>query len=344
MKHPDTVENEEMLENLLSVPGGGLTSMMKRLDGDIMILGIGGKMGITLGRQAVNAIKEAGVSKKVIGVSRFSDQEGRKKLEGWGIETISCDLLDRHQVEKLPNVKNIIYMAGRKFGTAGSEDATWAMNTMIPSYVGTYFRESRIVVFSTGCVYPLVSVKTGGCTEDVKPEPVGEYAQSCLGRERVFEYCSKTYGAKVLLLRLNYAIDLRYGVIHDIGMQVWNNQPVSNTVAHFNIIWQGDANCYALRSLEHCASPAAILNITGPETVSVKYIAEKFSHFMKKDISYSGENQDKCYLNNAAKSFRLFGYPRIGLEHMIRWQAEWLMKGGSSLGKPTHFEVNNGKF
>lgn len=344
MKHTDTVENEEMLEELLSVPGDGVTAMMKRLDGDIMILGIAGKMGITLGRQAVNAVTEAGVNKRIFGVSRFSDKEARRKLEESGIETISCDLLDRYQVEKLPKVKNIIYMAGRKFGTDGSEDVTWAMNTMIPAYVGTYFRESRIVVFSTGCVYPLVSVISGGCTEDVKPEPVGEYAQSCLGRERVFEYCSKAFGTKILLFRLNYAIDLRYGVLHDIGMQVWNNQPVSNTVGHFNIIWQGDANAYALRSLEHCSSPAIPLNITGPETVSVKYIAEKFSHLMKRSISYSGENKDKCYLNNASKSFNLFKYPRIGLEHMIRWQAEWIMRGGSSLGKPTHFEVNNGKF
>lgn len=344
MKHPDTLENEEMLEDLLSVPGDGVVAMMKRLDGDIMILGIAGKMGITLGRQAVNAVTEAGVNKRIFGVSRFSDKEARRKLEESGIETIACDLLDRHQVEKLPKVKNIIYMAGRKFGTDGSEDVTWAMNTMIPAYVGTYFRESRIVVFSTGCVYPLVSVISGGCTEDVKPEPVGEYAQSCLGRERVFEYCSKAFGTKILLFRLNYAIDLRYGVLHDIGMQVWNNQPVSNTVGHFNIIWQGDANAYALRSLEHCSSPAIPLNITGPETVSVKYIAEKFSHLMKRGISYSGENKDKCYLNNASRSFNLFKYPRIGLEHMIRWQAEWIMRGGSSLGKPTHFEVNNGKF
>lgn len=344
MKYPDTIDSETMLEDLLSLPGEGLTAMMKRLDGDIMILGIGGKMGITLGRQAVNAIREAGVVKKIIGVSRFSDQEGRRKLEECGIKTISCDLLDHPQVERLPQVKNIIYMAGRKFGTGSSEDITWAMNTMIPAYVGTYFRESRIVVFSTGCIYPLVGVKNGGCVEEVNPGPVGEYAQSCLGRERVFEYCSKAFGTKVLLLRLNYAIDLRYGVLHDIGKQVWNNQPVNNTVGHFNIIWQGDANCYALRALEHCASPATPLNITGSETVSVKYIAEKFAHFMGKDISYSGVSQDKCYLNNASKSFTLFGNPRIGLEHMVRWQAKWLMNGGSSLGKPTHFEINNGKF
>ncbi len=187
------IENEEMLEDLMSVPGNGLVEMMGRMDGDIMILGIGGKMGITLGRQAVNAVHQAGIS-KIIGVSRLSDQEGRKKLNQWGIETISCDLLDIEQVKEFPKVKNIIYMAGRKFGTIGSEPVTWVMNTVIPANVGTFFKGSRIVVFSTGCVYPLVSVKTGGCSENAKPEPVGEYAQSCLGRERVFEYCSSVFG------------------------------------------------------------------------------------------------------------------------------------------------------
>jgi len=235
-------------------------------------------------------------------------------------------------------------MAGRKFGTDGSEELTWAMNALAPGYVGTRFRQSRIVVFSTGCVYPLVNVSQGGCTENVLPYPVGEYAQSCLGRERIFGYCAKTFGTEVLLFRLNYAIDLRYGVLHDIGQQVWNEQPVNNAVGHFNLIWQGDANCQALRALEYCASPAAILNITGPETVPVEYIAEKFGQLMGKQIRYTGQSGDKCYLNNAAKAAKLFGYPRVSLEQMVNWQAEWLMRGGKTLGKPTHFEVNNGKF
>ncbi|MEI8248443.1 MAG: NAD(P)-dependent oxidoreductase [Lentisphaerota bacterium] len=344
MKFPETIDSETLLEDMLSEPGTGLVEMMKRLDGDIMILGIGGKMGITLGRQAVNAIKAAGVGKKVIGVSRFSDIEGRKKLERWGIETISCDLLDQDAAKALPEVKNVIFMAGRKFGTEGSEELTWAMNTIVPGYVGNHFRKSRIVVFSTGCVYPLVNAGTCGCTEHVSPAPVGEYSQSCLGRERVFGHFAKACGVETLLLRLNYAIDLRYGVLHDIGSQVWNSQPVNNTVGHFNVLWQGDANCYALLALELCASPAAILNITGPEIVSVEYIAETFGRLMNKAISYTGVSAGKCYLNNAAKAFRLLGYPRISLEQMILWQAQWLMQGGGSLGKPTHFEVNNGKF
>ena len=344
MKFPETIDNEVLLEDILSEPGTGLVEMMQRLDGDIMILGIGGKMGITLGRQAVNAVKAAGVSKKVTGVSRFSDIEGRKKLEQWGIETISCDLLDQAAVKALPEVKNVIFMAGRKFGTEGSEDLTWAMNTIVPGYVGDHFRKSRIVVFSTGCVYPLVSAGTCGCTEQIPPAPVGEYSQSCLGRERVFGHCARAYGTETLLLRLNYAVDLRYGVLHDIGRQVWSGQPVNNTVGHFNVLWQGDANCYALRALELCASPAAILNITGPEIVPVEYIAGAFGRLMNKPVSYTGVSADKCYLNNAGKAFRLLGYPRVSLEQMILWQAQWLMQGGSSLGKPTHFEVNNGKF
>jgi nucleoside-diphosphate-sugar epimerase len=336
--------NEEMLDGLLSEPDFELIEMMKRLPGDIMILGINGKMGLTLGRRAVNAIKAAGCAKQVIGVSRFSDAEGRRKLEEWGIKTISCDLLDRNAVRELPQVPNVIFMAGRKFGTGGAEDLTWAMNVLAPAHVGEHFKDSRIVVFSTGCVYPLVGAGTGGCTECVVPDPVGDYSQSCLGRERIFSYCSRTYGTKVLLFRLNYAIDLRYGVLHDIASKVWNNQPVDNSVGHFNVIWQGDANSFALRSLEQAASPAVALNITGPETIPVEYIAEIFGRLLDRSVTYVGTPGDKCYLNNASKSFSLFGYPRMPLEKMIEMQAEWFKNGGRSLGKPTHFEVNNGKF
>lgn len=339
------IETEEMLDALLSEPDSALIEMMKRLDGDIMILGINGKMGLTLGRQAVNAIQKAGVNKKVIGVSRFGDASGRKKLEEWGIETIACDLLNQQEVRKLPQVANIIFMAGRKFGTDGSEELTWAMNVLAPANIGMHFRNSRIVVFSTGCVYPLVDAVSGGCSEDIAPEPIGEYSQSCLGRERIFAYCAKEYGCKVLFFRLNYAIDLRYGVLHDIAIPIWQNKPVNNTVGHFNVIWQGDANNYALRCLEHTASPASIMNITGPEIIPVEYIAEKFAKLFNCPLSYTTEcTGTKCYLNNAAQSFSLFGYPRMALDRMIEMQAAWIRQNGRSLGKPTHFEVNNGKF
>ncbi|MGE4563800.1 MAG: NAD-dependent epimerase/dehydratase family protein [Victivallaceae bacterium] len=344
MTYPLTIDNEEMLDELLALPDQSLIDFMKRLDGDIAILGIGGKMGPTLGKLAVNAIKAAGVKKEVFGVSRFGNAEARQQLENWGIKTISCDLMDRNAVAQLPEFKNIIYMAGRKFGTGGTEDLTWAMNVIVPAIVGERFKGSKITVFSTGCVYPLVSAGTCGCTEDTVLEPVGEYTQSCLGRERVFGHASRTYGTKVLLFRLNYAIDMRYGVLHDIGTQVWNDQPVTNTVGHFNVIWQGDANRIALLSLEHATSPANPLNVTGPEMISVEYIAERFAKLMGKKVSYTGKSADRCYLNNASKAMRLFGYPRVSLETMIDWQAAWLMKGGRSLGKPTHFEVNDGKF
>lgn len=338
------IADETSLDEALSIPGNGLVEMMRRLEGDIMILGINGKMGGTMGRQAVNAIREAGVSKKVYGVSRFTDVAAREQLSSWGIETIACDLLDASNVAALPQVKNIIFMAGRKFGTNGSEEQTWAMNALTPAITAEHFKNSHIVAFSTGCVYPLVSALEGGCTEKVAPEPVGEYSQSCLARERVFEYYSKKNGTKMLMFRLNYAIALRYGVLHDIALPIWKGEPVNRTVGHFNVIWQGDANCYALRCLEHVSNPPAVLNITGPETVSVEAIAERFGELMGKEVRYVGEPGNKCYLNNAGKAMSLFGYPRVSLDEMIVMQSEWLMGGGRSLGKPTHFEVNNGKF
>ena len=288
-----------------------------------------------------DVVKEAENWKYGIKISR---KEEREKLEDWGIETIACDLLDQDAVKSLPQVKNIVFMAGRKFGTEGSEAQTWAMNILAPSYIGAHFRDSRIVAFSTGCVYPLVGITSCGCTEEVTPEPVGEYSQSCLGRERIFQYCSQKYGTKVLLFRLNYAIDLRYGVLHDIARNIWEGRPVDNTVGYFNVIWQGDANSNALRSFELCDSPAAVLNVTGPETASVEKTALQLGALMGKEVVFKGVPGNLCYLNNSAQMCRRFGYPNVSLEQMIRWQADWIRNGGISIGKPTHFEVNNGKF
>ncbi len=341
---PEFISSVDELEDLLSTPPDELVAMMKRLDGDIIILGIAGKMGVTMGRQAVNAVKAAGVSKRIIGVSRFSNPEERRKLESYGVETIACDLLDQEAVRALPQVANVIFMAGRKFGTQGSEDQTWAMNVLAPAYVAEHFRESRIVAFSTGCVYPLVGIDSCGCTEAVLPSPVGEYSQSCLGRERIFQYYARKNNTPMLLFRLNYAIDLRYGVLHDVARNIWEGTPVDNTVGYFNAIWQGDANSNALRSLELCATPAAILNVTGPEILSVSETARELGALMNKEVRFKGEPGNRCYLNNAAKMSRLFGYPRVSAAQMIRWQAEWICRGGVSIGKPTHFEVNNGKF
>ena len=340
----EKLDSIEKLDNLLAIPHSEVIEMMKRLSGDIMILGVAGKMGVTMAMQAVNAIKVANVDKKVYGVARFSNIEEKVKLEKAGVITITCDLSNREEVSKLPQIPNIIFMAGRKFGTNGSEDLTWAMNVLVPSLVAEHFKDSRIVAFSTGCVYPLVSVKEGGCSEEVQPSPVGEYSQSCLGRERVFEYYSKKNGTKILLFRLNYSCDLRYGVLHDIGRAIWEDKPVNNTVGYFNVIWQGDANAAALRSLELADSPCAILNVTGPETVNLEKTAKIMGKIMGKEVKFAGTSGELNYLNDASKMCSLFGYPRMSLEEMIRLQAQWIANGGISIGKPTHFEVNNGKF
>ncbi|MBN1249074.1 MAG: NAD(P)-dependent oxidoreductase [Anaerolineae bacterium] len=294
---------------------------------------------------ARRAIDEAGVAKTIYGISRFSDPASQDALASAGVRTVSCDLLDREAVAQLPKVANVIYMVGRKFGTRGAQALTWATNVSVPDNVSHHYRESRIVVFSTGCVYPLVPVSSGGCTEGTPPDPVGEYAQSCLGRERVFSYWSETWGTPVCFMRLNYAIDLRYGVLYDIGFRVFSGKPVDLTVSHFNAIWQGDANDWALRCLEACASPPSILNVTGPETVSVRFVAEAFARLFGVQATFTGDGSGgRMYLSNAAAAVERFGYPSVPLMTMIRWQAAWIQGGGRSLHKPTHFGVVDGDF
>lgn len=341
-----TPVSEHELELLLSEPSERLTAFLKSLSGRLLILGIGGKIGVTLGLSAVRAAESAGSHLEVVGVSRFSDTSARERLEAAGVSTIACDLLDEKAVELLPDSDHVIFMAGRKFGTAQDASLTWAMNTMVPAHVARRYRTARIVVFSTGCVYPLVRAESGGCTEAVPPEPVGEYAQSALARERVFEYFSRALGTRVCLFRLNYAIDLRYGVLHDIALQVKEGRPIDLSVRAFNCIWQGDVIERALLSLELCDSPPSIINISGPETVSVRTTAEEFGRYfgISPVFSHEFEPESPCYLCNAGKSFEYFGYPCMPLGTMIRMTAEWIAAGGSSLGKPTHFQVTNGAF
>jgi len=341
---PEMVGNEQELDELLSVPTAPLVEMMKRLDGDIMVLGIGGKMGPTVGRMAHRAIQQAGVGKRVIGVSRFSNSAAREQLERAGIETRSCDLLDPEATGALPDVKNIIFMVGRKFGTSAQQELTWASNALVPGYVAHRFRQSRIVAFSTGCVYPLVAASTGGCTEETSPDPVGEYSQSCLARERIFDYYSKTFGTSVLHLRLNYAIDLRYGVIHDIARKILQDEVIDLTVGHFNAIWQGDAANVSLLALEHCNSPPDLLNVTGAEILSVQGVAEQLGRIMQRQVRFVGDPGSAAYLSNPSKAVSRFGQPPTPLSAMVRWTAHWLMNGGKSLDKPTHFEVTSGKY
>jgi nucleoside-diphosphate-sugar epimerase len=339
-----TPKTEEELDFILAKPSEQLIETVRNLKGDITILGANGKMGISQSLIAKRAVEKAGVNKQVYAVSRFSDKGGRNKLESWGIKTIECDLLDAEQIQKLPVTENVLFMAGRKFGTTGSEPLTWAMNALAPVNCATHYKGSRIVVFSTGCVYSLVKAETGGSKESDRPEPVGEYAQSCLCRERIFEHFAITGQTPVLLFRLNYATDLRYGVLYDIGIKLWNHEPVVTGVDYFNIIWQGDANNYALLALQKTDSPAEILNVTGEGILSVRDVAEEMGAIMKKPVRFISGGHDHSYLNDASKSFRFFGKPSVSTKTLIRMQAEWIMHGGRGLNKPTHFEVDDGKF
>ncbi|KIL40378.1 epimerase [Gordoniibacillus kamchatkensis] len=334
----------EQLEQAMTTPSSRLIEDMKNIEGDLMLLGVGGKMGPSLAKLAMNAINAAGVSKNVYGVSRFSEPGLKEELEACGLKMIACDLLDDASLQALPDVRNVIYMAGTKFGTTGKEHFTWGMNAYLPGRVAEKYRNSRIVVFSTGNVYPLSSVHLGGAAEDAAPAPVGEYGQSCLGRERVFEFFSHRYGTPILIYRLNYAIDMRYGVLLELAKSVKEGRPIDLTMGHFNCIWQGDANEIALRALLHCSSPAGKLNVTGPETVAVRYAAAEFGKRLGVEPQFTGKEAETALLSNASTCMQLFGYPRVSLLQMIDWIAEWVEHGGAMIDKPTHFQQREGRF
>lgn len=334
----------EELENLMTDPSDALVEDMRKIDGNILILGIGGKMGPTLAIMAKRAIDKAGVDKKVIGVSRFSNGTLKEDLEKAGIETISTDLLNDEQLKLLPKEKNIIYMAGNKFGTTGNEHFTWAMNTYLPGRVAEHFKGANIVAFSTGNVYPLVPLSQGGCDELHEVAPVGEYGQSSLGRERVFTYFSYKDNTPLAVFRLNYAIDMRYGVLLEIARSVYNEIPLDLSMGHVNVIWQGDANEYAIRSLLRASSPPTILNVTGPETLSVRWLGKEFGRLLGKTPVFEGVEQENALLNNASKAHKEFGYPRVSIREMIEWTAAWVANDGETINKPTHFQERKGQF
>lgn len=338
------ISNERELDELLSRPTEADVAAMRDLQGDLILLGVAGKMGPTLAMRARRAADAAGVSKRIIGVSRFSSPESRTLLNDAGIETVSADLLDPAQVGSLPDAPNVIYLAGRKFGSSGDAALTWAMNVRVPAIVGERFKQARIIAFSSGNVYPFVPVTSGGATEKTLPAPIGEYAQSALGRERMFEYFSARHGIPTVLLRLNYAVELRYGVLVDVGLAVFERRPIDLTMGAANVIWQGDANSVCLRSFPLCSSPATVLNLTGPETLSIRAVAERFGEHFGVRPQFTGAESPNALLNNAARCHRLFGYPSISPDEIIEWTAQWIGKGAPLLGKPTHFEVRDGQF
>ncbi len=341
---PHRIKTEEELVQLLSRPAPEVVESMANLKDDLIILGVGGTMGPTLAMLARRALDRARNTARVIGVSRFSSPSVKASLEAAGIETVACDLLDSQAVSRLPLAANVIFMAGRKFGSTGNEALTWAMNTYVPALVAQRYRASRIVAFSTGNVYDPVSIARGGATESTPPHPIGEYAQSCLSRERIFEYFSRRYGTPGVLVRLNYAVELRYGVLLDVAQKVRAGIPINLSMGFVNVIWQGDANSYALRCLSLATSPPLIINVTGPEMVPIRAIAHQFGRLLGREPIFVGQESDTALLSNASRAHGLFGYPRVPLDTVVRWVAHWVTIGGSTLSKPTHYEQRDGRF
>jgi nucleoside-diphosphate-sugar epimerase len=338
------VQDVAQLEDLLSEPSDGAIRAMGAIHGDVLVLGAGGKMGPTLARMARRASEIAGVKRRVIGVSRFPSSLLEQQLHAWGVETMRCDLLNPRSLAELPDAANVIFMVGMKFGSTGQESLTWAINTFLPALVGDRYRHSRIAAFSTGNVYGLAPIASGGSRENGTLNPVGEYAMSCVGRERIFEHFSRTNGTKISILRLNYAVELRYGVLLDIALRVNAGQPVALSMGYLNAIWQGDASAMSLQSLGCAATPPNIINIAGPELLSVRWVAREFGKKLQKPVQFEGQESGDALLSNAQKAYQLLGRPRVSVPQLMDWIAAWISKGGATFAKPTHFEERAGRF
>ena len=338
---PDRLRDVAHLEEVMTTPSPAVIAALQQLPGDIIVLGVGGKIGPTLARLA----KRAAPAKRVVGVARFSEKDVREKLTRWGIECIAADLLERKEIDALPKLANVVFMAGRKFGSSGDEEQTWAMNALVPALVAEAFAGSRIVAYSTGCVYPYVNVHQGGATEATPATPPpGAYANSCVAREAMFRYCSRTRATPGRLIRLNYAIDMRYGVLHDVASRVLAGTPINLATGYVNVIWQGDANAMVLRAFGHCTVPTSPLNVSGPETVSIRWLAETFGRRLGKPPVFTGVEAPEAWLVNTAQATRLFGYPSVPLGKLVDWTADWVERGMPSLGKDTHYDVRDGVF
>jgi len=337
---PDAISDLAALDELLCRPSQALIDDLGKVDGDIMILGVAGKMGPTLAGLARAALPE----RRIIGVARFSDESAKAWLEARGIETLQCDLLDEAAIRALPKAPNVIFMAGRKFGAEGDLSLTWAMNAHVPALVAQAFPHSRIVAFSTGCVYPFVSVNGKGADETLAPDPPGEYAQSCVGRERMFEYFSRRFSTPGRLFRLNYAIDMRYGVLHDIAGKIIRGEPIDVSLGHVNFIWQGDAAAQALRCLAHCDTPTSPINVSGPEILRVRDLAAALGTRLGRDPVIVGEEAPTAWLTDTSQAVKLFGLPVVDTGRLIAWTADWVARAMPSLGKPTKYEVRDGRY
>jgi len=342
LSETEAPRDEAELEERLSRPSLADVAFARTLPDDVVVLGAGGKMGPSLARRVRRACDAASNPRRVLAVARFSEPGLAESLRRDGVEAIACDLADPTQVARLPRVANVLFLAGRKFGSSERPDLTWIQNVVVPEVVAAHFRESRFVVFSSGNVYPLVAPDNSGATEATPVAPVGEYAQTCVGRERVFEHAAAERGTRALLFRLFYAVDLRYGTLVDVARQVHAGAPVDLRAAHVNAIWQGDANSYAFRGLSLCESPPLPLVVTGP-SVPVRSAAEGFARRFGRSVRFTGE-PGPALLGDPARCVSLLGPPEVDLDRLLDWVAAWVERGGRSLGKPTHFEATDGRF
>lgn len=351
MNHlPAAPQSTDELEALLSEPYAALGESLAALDGDIMFLGVGGKMGPTMARMARRALDAVGSRRRVIGVSRFGSGELQAKLNSWGIETIPCDLLDEVAVAELPAAPLVVSMSGFKFGATQNPSYSWAMNCYLPAVICRRFRDSRIVAFSTGNVYgrvPIVDregdLNHGSCESD-HLQADGEYAMTAIGRERMYEHFSRTLSIPLVLLRLNYATELRYGVLVDLAQDIAAGRPVDVSMSRVNVIWLADANRLALRAFAHCSSPPRVINLAGEEVLSLRETGEKLAQLMQRDVTFQGTEGTIALLNDGRAGHQLLGEPQVSAAQMLEWTANWVARGGESLGKPTHFQTTNGKF
>jgi nucleoside-diphosphate-sugar epimerase len=334
----------EELEDLLSEPTPAAVDAMRRLDGDLIILGAGGKMGPTLARMARRASDAAGSQRRIFAVSRFSRSELVRDLVDRGLDAISADLLDPEAVKKLPDCPNVLFMLGRKFGTKEDRASTWAVNTVVPAWVTARFRGARTVAFSTGNVYAYSPGSGGGSRESDEPRPVGEYAMSALGRERVFEHASRSFGAPTAILRLNYAVETRYGVLVDIACRVRDRLPIDLEMGSVNVIWQADANAAALAAFDHASSPARTINVAGPEILRVRELARTIGAALGVEPVLRGVEAPDALLNDGSLGHALWGPPRVAADTVLDWVIDWIRSGRELLDRPTHFDERRGDF